>query len=182
MQVTSSPFVDGFGRRVTYLRLSVTDRCDLRCTYCMPQHMIFSPRSSLLGVAELDRIGPGDVVVLELSSFQLWWTRRIQRSPHVTLVTNLFPEHIDRHGTQGAIDDFVGLMPWGTPEMILEKFDEMRKLVGMNGIMPGFSYGGMPFADAEASLRLFSAECLPELKRWETEPLAVPGIGALAGR
>ena len=50
-------------------------------------------------VAELDRIGPGDVVVLELSSFQLWWTRRIQRSPHVTLVTNLFPEHIDRHGT-----------------------------------------------------------------------------------
>ncbi|MGE0192609.1 MAG: UDP-N-acetylmuramoyl-L-alanine--D-glutamate ligase [Planctomycetota bacterium] len=50
-------------------------------------------------VAELDRIAPGDLVVLELSSFQLWWTRRIERSPHVTLVTNLFPEHLDRHGT-----------------------------------------------------------------------------------
>ena len=90
--------------------------------------------------------------------------------------------YIDRHGTQGAIDDFVGLMPWGTPEMILEKFEHMRQLVGMNGIMPGFSYGGMPFADAEASLRLFAAECLPELKSWPSQPLAVPGRTAPAGR
>ncbi|MCA9570894.1 MAG: hypothetical protein KC656_23800, partial [Myxococcales bacterium] len=49
-------------------------------------------------VAELGHIAADDLVVLELSSFQLWWTRRIQRSPNVTLVTNLFPEHLDRHG------------------------------------------------------------------------------------
>jgi cyclic pyranopterin phosphate synthase len=36
--------VDSFGRRVSYLRLSITDRCDLRCTYCMPVRMTFLPR------------------------------------------------------------------------------------------------------------------------------------------
>lgn len=45
--------VDGFNRRVTYLRLSVTDRCDLRCRYCMPERMRFAPPVDLLSVAEL---------------------------------------------------------------------------------------------------------------------------------
>ncbi len=49
--------------------------------------------------ASADAIAADDVVVLELSSFQLYWTRRIERSPHVTLVTNLFGDHLDRHGT-----------------------------------------------------------------------------------
>jgi UDP-N-acetylmuramoylalanine--D-glutamate ligase len=53
-------------------------------------------------VAEVDAIAPTDLVVLELSSFQLWWTRRIRRSPRVTVVTNLFPDHMDRHGTLEA--------------------------------------------------------------------------------
>ncbi len=53
-------------------------------------------------LAEVDAIAPGDLVVLELSSFQLWWTRRIGRAPHVTLVTNLLEDHLDRHGTWEA--------------------------------------------------------------------------------
>ncbi len=48
---------------------------------------------------ELAAIAPDDLVVLELSSFQLWWTRSEGRAPHVALVTNLFPDHLDRHGT-----------------------------------------------------------------------------------
>jgi cyclic pyranopterin phosphate synthase len=48
--------VDGFARRVTYLRLSITDRCDLRCTYCMPERMTFLPRKDVLSVEELDQI------------------------------------------------------------------------------------------------------------------------------
>lgn len=48
------PLVDGFGRQVTYLRLSVTDRCDLRCTYCMAEHMTFLPRRNLLTLEELE--------------------------------------------------------------------------------------------------------------------------------
>jgi UDP-N-acetylmuramoylalanine--D-glutamate ligase len=50
-------------------------------------------------IAQVDEIAPGDLVVLELSSFQLHWTRRIGRSPHLTAVTNLFGDHLDRHGT-----------------------------------------------------------------------------------
>lgn len=45
--------VDGFGRRITYLRLSVTDRCDLRCRYCMAEHTQFLPKHDILTVEEL---------------------------------------------------------------------------------------------------------------------------------
>lgn len=48
--------IDPFGRTISYLRLSVTDRCDLRCVYCMPERMTFLPRSDLLSLAELDRL------------------------------------------------------------------------------------------------------------------------------
>ena len=48
--------VDGFGRAVSYLRLSVTDRCDLRCVYCMAEHMTFLPKAQVLTLEELDRI------------------------------------------------------------------------------------------------------------------------------
>ena len=48
--------IDSFGRRVTYLRLSVTDRCDLRCTYCMAEKMTFLPKSDLLDAAELEEV------------------------------------------------------------------------------------------------------------------------------
>lgn len=51
-----SPLIDGFGRRITYLRLSVTDRCDLRCTYCMAEQPEFLPRSELLTLEELERL------------------------------------------------------------------------------------------------------------------------------
>jgi cyclic pyranopterin phosphate synthase len=48
--------VDGYARRVTYLRLSITDRCDLRCTYCMPERMTFLPRKDVLSFEELDQL------------------------------------------------------------------------------------------------------------------------------
>ncbi|WP_245872464.1 GTP 3',8-cyclase MoaA [Brucella pituitosa] len=48
--------IDPFGRAVTYLRVSVTDRCDFRCTYCMAEHMTFLPKKDLLTLEELDRI------------------------------------------------------------------------------------------------------------------------------
>ncbi len=51
---SSAPLVDTFGRRVTYLRMSVTDRCDLRCTYCMAEAMTFLPRKELLTLEELE--------------------------------------------------------------------------------------------------------------------------------
>jgi cyclic pyranopterin phosphate synthase len=54
---TANPaMIDPFGRAVTYLRVSVTDRCDFRCTYCMAEHMTFLPKRDLLSLEELDRV------------------------------------------------------------------------------------------------------------------------------
>ncbi|GAB5387786.1 MAG: GTP 3',8-cyclase MoaA [Alphaproteobacteria bacterium] len=53
---TVPPLVDPFGRAVTYLRLSVTDRCDFRCSYCMAEQMTFLPKADLLTLEELDRL------------------------------------------------------------------------------------------------------------------------------
>ncbi len=55
---TNKPqLIDRFGREVTYVRLSVTDRCDLRCVYCMSEDMKFVPREQLLTLEEMNRIG-----------------------------------------------------------------------------------------------------------------------------
>ncbi len=51
--MSDSRLVDPFGRRITYLRLSVTDRCDFRCTYCMSEDMQFLPRDQVLSLEEL---------------------------------------------------------------------------------------------------------------------------------
>lgn len=51
-----APMIDPFGRHVTYLRVSVTDRCDFRCVYCMSEHMTFLPKRDLLTLEELDRV------------------------------------------------------------------------------------------------------------------------------
>lgn len=51
--------IDQFNRRISYLRLSVTDRCDLRCAYCMPERQTFLPRSEVLSLEELHRLALG---------------------------------------------------------------------------------------------------------------------------
>jgi GTP 3',8-cyclase len=48
--------IDPFARAISYLRVSVTDRCDFRCTYCMSEHMAFLPKADLLSLEELDRL------------------------------------------------------------------------------------------------------------------------------
>ncbi len=48
--------IDPFGRAITYLRVSVTDRCDLRCTYCMAEDMTFLPKAEILSLEEMDRL------------------------------------------------------------------------------------------------------------------------------
>ncbi len=48
--------IDPFGRSISYVRVSVTDRCDFRCVYCMPEHMNFLPKADVLSLEELDRL------------------------------------------------------------------------------------------------------------------------------
>src|ERR1700752_1555633 len=55
-QALLGPMVDPFGRTIRYLRVSVTDRCDLRCFYCMSEDMTFLPKADLLTLEELDRL------------------------------------------------------------------------------------------------------------------------------
>jgi cyclic pyranopterin phosphate synthase len=54
--ISESHMIDPFGRKIDYVRISVTDRCDLRCVYCMSQHMTFLPRKEVLTLDELDRL------------------------------------------------------------------------------------------------------------------------------
>jgi cyclic pyranopterin phosphate synthase len=54
--MSERPLIDGFGRRISYVRLSVTDRCDFRCAYCMPLDMEFLPKREVLTLEELDAV------------------------------------------------------------------------------------------------------------------------------
>jgi len=51
-----APMVDPFGRSISYLRVSVTDRCDFRCVYCMAENMTFLPKAEILSLEEIDRL------------------------------------------------------------------------------------------------------------------------------
>src|SRR3954454_10552802 len=56
VQAEFSDMIDPFGRAITYLRVSVTDRCDLRCVYCMSEEMSFLPKREVLSLEELERL------------------------------------------------------------------------------------------------------------------------------
>ncbi len=90
---------DSFGRDVTYLRLSVTDRCDLRCTYCMAENMTFLPRKDLLSFEELDRLA---------SAFISRGVRRIRITGGEPLVRRGlmdFIRQLSRHLKTGGLDE-----------------------------------------------------------------------------
>ena len=84
----NAPLIDPFARAITYLRVSVTDRCDFRCVYCMSENMTFLPKKELLTLEELDRlcstfVGLGVAVLLTVSSSTRWrsWVRNRFHQP-----------------------------------------------------------------------------------------------------
>ncbi len=91
--------VDPFGRHVTYLRVSVTDRCDLRCVYCMAEEMTFLPKRDLLSLEELDRV---------CSAFVRKGVRRLRITGGEPLVRrdimSLF-RSLSRHLEAGSLDE-----------------------------------------------------------------------------
>lgn len=84
----SSGLVDRFGRQVTYLRLSVTDRCDFRCVYCMAEEMTFLPRREVLSLEELALVGRA-FVELGVSKIRLTGGEPLIRRNVVALVRDL---------------------------------------------------------------------------------------------
>ena len=83
-------------------------------------------------------------------------------------------KYIEQHGMDGAARDFVKLMPWGTPDQVLRKLEFIRDTIDMKAIMCNFSYAGMPYDEAEGSMKCFAKHVLPELKKWDTTPLQEP--------
>src|SRR5215467_10335704 len=96
------PMIDLFGRHITYLRLSVTDRCDFRCVYCMSGETVFLPRSAILTLEELLAVARAfvelGVTKIRLTGGEplvrknvLWLARAIGRLPRLkelVLTTN----------------------------------------------------------------------------------------------
>jgi cyclic pyranopterin phosphate synthase len=80
--------IDPFGRRVSYLRVSVTDRCDLRCVYCMAEDMTFLPKSEVLTLEELDRLC-GAFIGLGVEKIRLTGGEPLVRRNVMSLVESL---------------------------------------------------------------------------------------------
>ena len=115
---------DSFGREISYLRLSVTDRCDLRCTYCMSENMTFLPRKDLLTLEELDSL---------CASFISRGIRKIRLTGGEPLVRRGlmgFIKSLSRQRESGALDE-ITLTTNGTQ---LSKFSRDLKANGVERI------------------------------------------------
>ena len=95
----SSPLVDSYSRRITYLRVSVTDRCDLRCAYCMSEDMAFLPKRDLLSLEELDRLCTA-FVERGVRKLRLTGGEPLVRRDVLSLIRTL-----SRHLETGALDE-----------------------------------------------------------------------------
>jgi cyclic pyranopterin phosphate synthase len=97
--VQPSPMIDPFGRAISYLRVSVTDRCDFRCVYCMAENMTFLPKADLLTLEELDRLCSA-FIVKGVRKLRLTGGEPLVRRSIMTLFQSLA-----RHLAEGTLDE-----------------------------------------------------------------------------
>jgi GTP 3',8-cyclase len=97
--MSTSALIDPFGRHVSYLRVSVTDRCDFRCVYCMAEDMTFLPKKDLLSLEELDRLCSA-FIEQGVKKIRLTGGEPLVRKGILTLV-----ESLSRHLKSGAMDE-----------------------------------------------------------------------------
>ncbi len=97
------PLVDQFKRTISYLRLSVTDRCDLRCAYCMPEAMQFLPRAEVLSLEELHRMALG-FIARGVTKLRLTGGEPLVRRDMIELVKAL-GRKIGANDGQGALEE-----------------------------------------------------------------------------
>ena len=79
--------------------------------------------------------------------------------------------YINRHGADSAAEDFARLMPIGTPDQVMDKLQYIRDTIDNKAVMVQTSFAGMPWEEAERNLHCFAKHCLPDLQKWDTEPL-----------
>jgi cyclic pyranopterin phosphate synthase len=94
-----APLIDPFARAIRYLRVSVTDRCDFRCTYCMSEHMTFLPKKDLLTLEELDRLASA-FVALGVQKLRITGGEPLVRRDIMT-----FFRAMSRHLATGALQE-----------------------------------------------------------------------------
>ncbi len=146
--------IDPFGRAIHYLRVSVTDRCDLRCVYCMSEDMTFLPKNDLLSLEELDRL---------CSAFVDLGVRKLRITGGEPLVRknvlSLF-QGLSRHLSSGALDELT-LTTNGTQ---LSKFAEPLYAAGVRRI--------------NVSLDSLDAARFKTITRWGNHAQVIDGISA----
>jgi GTP 3',8-cyclase len=146
--------VDPFGRQITYLRVSVTDRCDFRCTYCMSEHMTFLPRKDLLTLEELDRV---------CSAFVARGVRKLRITGGEPLVRKNIVwllRALARHLETGALDE----LTLTTNASQLARFADELKAVGVRRI--------------NISLDTLKADRFRAITRWGNLAEVMAGIDA----
>jgi cyclic pyranopterin phosphate synthase len=146
--------IDPFGRSIHYLRVSVTDRCDLRCVYCMSEDMTFLPKNDLLSLEELDRVCSA-FVELGVKKLRITGGEPLVRKN----VLSLF-ESLGRHLKDGALEELT-LTTNGTQ---LAKFAEPLKKTGVRRI--------------NISLDSLDAARFKSITRWGDHAQVMDGIRA----
>ena len=146
--------VDPFARAVTYLRVSVTDRCDFRCVYCMSEHMTFLPKADLLSLEELDRLCSA-FVAKGVRKLRLTGGEPLVRRGIMTLFSSL-----SRHLGSGALHE----LTLTTNGSQLEKYSSELKAHGVERI--------------NVSLDTLNADTFREITRWGDLNKVLTGIDA----
>ena len=148
------PLVDPFGRAITYLRVSVTDRCDFRCVYCMAENMTFLPKADLLTLEELDRLCSA-FVARGVRKLRLTGGEPLVRRGIMTLFTSL-----SRHLGSGALDE----LTLTTNGSQLPKYAAELKALGVERI--------------NVSLDTLDADKFRAITRWGELDKVIAGIDA----
>ena len=146
--------VDPFERAITYLRVSVTDRCDFRCVYCMAEHMAFLPKADLLSLEELDRLC-SVFIAKGVTKLRLTGGEPLVRRGIMTLVSSL-----SRHLASGALKE----LTLTTNGSQLTKFAAELKACGVQRI--------------NVSLDTLDADKFRAITRWGDLRTVLQGIDA----
>ncbi|AOR78045.1 GTP 3',8-cyclase MoaA [Novosphingobium resinovorum] len=149
---TSQPLVDQFQRRITYLRLSVTDRCDLRCAYCMPERMTFLPKKDVLTLDEMHDLALG-FIARGITKLRLTGGEPLVRRDMIDLVRAL-GRRIGAADGQGGLEELT-LTTNGTR---LAEFADDLRAAGVRRINVS-----LDTLDREAFARLTRRDSLPQV-------------------
>src|SRR5580693_6007680 len=150
----SRPMTDPFGRSISYLRVSVTDRCDLRCFYCMSEDMTFLPKADLLSLEELDRLCSA-FIAKGVTKLRLTGGEPLVRRGIMTLVASL-----SRHLGTGALKE----LTLTTNGSQLAKYASELKAHGVKRI--------------NVSLDTLDADKFRDITRWGDRDKVLAGIAA----